>query len=189
MPKSHVLAFITAGLAVAAMPTSARASDPVIEVQDRCDPASFNAVLGPGACVRPAGDGGGLVTFAELFARLEEDQEHSNWRFKDDSVSLRSGAPLKVKMTRGGEFHTVTEVGSFGHGCVPELNAVTFPGEDPTALPDECGDPLTFQPGAFVPGGDGILPGQSFSVGGLGKGVHRFMCMIHPWMTSKVTVR
>lgn len=189
MSKSRVLASVTVGLALAAMPASAVASGPDIDVQDRCDPVSFDAVLGPGACARPAGDGGGIVTFGELIARLQEDQEHGGWRFKDDSVSLKRGARLKIAMTRGGEFHTVTEVASFGLGCVPDLNALTFPGQDPTAFPAECNDPLTFAPGAQVPGGDGILPGESFSVAGLGKGTHRFMCMIHPWMKSKVTVK
>ncbi|CAN5277198.1 hypothetical protein BH20ACT16_BH20ACT16_14740 [soil metagenome] len=34
---------------------------------------------------------------------------------------------------------------------------------DPTAFPAVCFDALTFAPGAVVPGGTGIGPGDSFS--------------------------
>ena len=72
---------------------------------------------------------------------------------------------------------------------MPDLNALTFPGQDPFAFPEVCNDPLTFTPGALVPGGSLILPGQSYTVTGLSKGVHRYLCVIHPWMKSTVTVR
>jgi plastocyanin len=185
--KYRFLATATLGLALAALPASAVASDAGIDVQDRCDPETFNAALGEGACSR-VDDSGSKVTFDELFARLAVKHEHPNWRFKDEKVTLKQGQPLNVTMTKGGEGHTVTEVPSFGLGCVPELNAVVFPGQDPTAFPAVCGDPATFTPGAF--GGDLIAPGlPSFSHTGLDKGVHRFQCMIHPWMKSTVTVR
>lgn len=118
---------------------------------------------------------------------LITNQSNDAWRFKQDKVTLRPGQPLRIDMTRGGEAHTVTEVPSFGHGCVPELNALVFPGEDPTAFPAACADPATFTPGVF--GGNLIAPGMSFSYAGLSKGTHRFQCMIHPWMKSTVTVR
>jgi hypothetical protein len=188
MHHRTALAAAAAALALAALPASAAASGAEIEVQDVCDPVSFNAALGDGACVRPAGDGGGSVAFDELFARLERRREHGAWRFKGDKV-VRDGEALRVSMTRGGEFHTFTEVAAFGLGCVPPLNAAVFPGQDPTAFPAQCADPLTFAPGAAVPGGTGILPGQSFTITGLQKGTHRFVCLIHPWMKSTVTVR
>lgn len=188
MRKSRFLAIATAGLALAALPATAVASGPDLEVQDRCDPVSFDAVLGDGACARPEGDSGGIVTFDEFIARLQEDRSVGGWRFKPGRTTIKDGA-LDIAMTRGGEAHTVTEVGSFGHGCVPELNALTFPGEDPTDLPAVCDDPLTFAPGFAVPGGNLIVPGTSFSYDHLSKGTHRFQCMIHPWMKSTVTVR
>jgi len=46
---------------------------------------------------------------------------------------------------------------------------------------------VTFAPGAA--GGTAILPGESFSFTGVTKGVHRYMCMIHPWMKTTVTVK
>jgi plastocyanin len=183
MNKS-LLTIATVGLALATAPAGALASDG-IEVQDRCDVASFNAA-GIG-CDRPQGDGGGSVTLNELFGSLVANQANDKWRFKGDKVTIRQGQPLTIKMTRGGEGHTVTEVPSFGLGCVPDLNGPVFPGQDPFATPAICDNPATFTPGIF--GGDLIAPGLDFSKTGLSKGTHRFMCMIHPWMKTTVTVR
>jgi len=183
--KNRLLAAATVGLALAALPATALASDG-IEVQDRCDVASFTAA-GIG-CDRPDGDGGGSVTLDALFGSLVANQSNDKWRFKGDRVTIRQGQPLNIAMTRGGEGHTVTEVPAFGLGCVPDLNGPVFPGQDPTAIPvDICANPATFTPGIF--GGDLIVPGMSFTKVGLSKGTHRFMCMIHPWMNSTVTVK
>ena len=184
MNKS-LLTLATVGLALAAGPATALADGNTLELQDRCDEASFTAA-GIG-CDRPEGDGGGSVTLDELFASLVANQSNDKWRFKQEKVTLRQGQPLNIAMTRGGEGHTVTEVQSFGLGCVPELNAVVFPGQDPTAFPAACGDPGTFTPGIF--GRDLIAPGLDYSKTGLSTGTHRFQCMIHPWMKTTVTVR
>lgn len=188
MTKKSLLAAATVGLALAAAPAAALASDGTIDVQDRCDGPSFQAAGID--CNRPAGDGGGSVTLGELFSSLVADQSNGKWRFKDDRVTIRQGEAVNVTMSRGGEAHTITEVPTFGLGCVPELNGPVFPGQDPTAVPAAiCANPLTFTPGAFVPGGNLVLPGQSFAIAGLSKGTHRFQCMIHPWMKTTVTVR
>ena len=180
------LAAATVGLAFAVAPAAALASDGGITVQDRCDHDSFTAAGID--CARPADDGGGAVTIDELFATVAATRAHPKWRFKEDKVTLRAGQPLNVTMDRGGEFHTVTEVAQFGHGCVPPLNALVFPGENPEDIPAACA--TTLVPRIFDPSGQGtgILPGQSFSYAGLSKGTHRFQCMIHPWMKSTVTV-
>ncbi|MEA2234068.1 MAG: hypothetical protein QOD83_3884 [Solirubrobacteraceae bacterium] len=190
--KNRFLAIATVGVALAAFPAAAVASDAYeadIEVEDRCDPATFNAVVGPGACVRPAGDGGGNVTVDEFVADLTRKHQQKAWKFDDKNVTIRRGEPLRIAMTRGGERHTVTEVPSFGLGCIPSINVLVFPDQDPTAFPAVCDDPLTFQPGATVPGGTSIRPGESFSITGLTKGIHRYICVIHPWMKSTVKVR
>jgi plastocyanin len=137
-------------------------------------------------CDRPDGDGGGNVTLDELFSSLVADRTNDKWRFKD-KVTIKQGQTLNIKMTRGGEAHTVTEVPSFGLGCVPDLNGPVFPGQDPTARPEVCNNPAVFTPGIF--GGDLIAPGLDFTKTGLAKGTHRFMCMIHPWMKTTVTVK
>ncbi len=185
MKTKTLLATATAAVALVAMPAAALASSDGIDVQDRCDVATFNAA--GIECDRPAGDGGGSVTIDELFASLVQNQRNDKWRFKGDKVTIKAGQPLNITMSRGGEGHTVTEVPSFGLGCVPELNAVVFPGQDPTAFPAVCGAPATFTPGIF--GGDLIAPGLDFTKVGLSKGTHRFECMIHPWMRTTVTVR
>lgn len=189
LPKNRFLAIATVGLALAVIPATAAASYVDIEVQDRCDPVTFDAVLGPGACSRPAGDGGGIVTVDEFVARLQRKHEHEAWRFKGKKVTIKQGQSLDIAMTRGGERHTVTEVSSFGLGCIANINALVFPGQDPTAFPAVCDDPLTFMPGVSVPGGNAIDPGESFSYTGVTKGVHRYMCMIHPWMKTTVKVK
>jgi hypothetical protein len=186
--RNRLLAAATVGLAFAIAPAAALASDDGLQVQDACDPATFNAVpdIPQPACTRPD-EGGPRVTFDGLIAQLVDHQSAEHWRFKADRITLREGQPLNITMTRGGEAHTITEVPSFGLGCVPQLNALVFPGQDPTAFPAACADPATFTPGIF--GGNLIAPGMSFSYAGLSKRTHRFQCMIHPWMRTTVTVR
>jgi hypothetical protein len=146
-----------------------------IEMQDDCDPVTFNAALGDGACV---GDGG--TTFEELFESLVEGDPDGHWRNHPDRTHVRKGHDLVISNT-GGEFHTFTEVARFGAGCVPEINALLGLDGPPAA---DCaaafGDPRT----ALPPGGVGTLPTHDMSAG-----VHRFMCVIHPWMHTKVEVR
>lgn len=181
MNKS-ILALATVGLALATGPAAALASDGnMLSVQDRCDEVTFNEA---GIDCHPVTDQGGTVTLDALFGSLVAGQPDDGWRFKQDKITLRPGQPLDIALTRGGEAHTITEVGTFGPGCVPEINAILFPGKDPAAA---CANPATFTPGIF--GGDLIAPGLDFSKTGLSKGTHRFQCMIHPWMRTTVTVR
>ena len=180
MKTKTLLATATVGLALAVTPAAALASGG-LTIQDRCDPATFTPA---GIDCQPLTDQGGTVTLDALFGSLLAGAPNDGWRFKQDKISLRAGQSLDIALTRGGEGHTVTEVAAFGPGCVPEINAILFPGQDPAA---ECANPATFTPGIF--GGDLIAPGLDFSKAGLSKGTHRFQCMIHPWMKTTVTVR
>ena len=54
----------------------------VIEVEDDCDPETFDAAVGPGTCV-----GDGDTTFDELVEELEDDGEHGKWRNHPDDTS------------------------------------------------------------------------------------------------------
>jgi plastocyanin len=181
MNKS-LLALASVGLALAVGPATALASSNTLEVQDRCDPNTF---VPAGIDCTPVTDQGGTATLDALFGSLVAGAPNDGWRFKPTKMTLRAGQPLNIALTRGGEAHTITEVEDFGPGCVPEINAIMFPGEDPAA---ECANPATFTPGIF--GGDLIAPGLDFSKPGLSKGApHRFQCMIHPWMQTTVTVR
>lgn len=136
---------------------------------DRCEPESFNAVLGAGSCV-----GDGKVTFAEFIAELEKKQIHHQWRAQPKHVALKSTRSLEV-VNVGGEVHTFTPVAVFGGGFVPDLNALSG---NPVPAP-EC---LNFGSIQFLPAGS-VTP-----LGNLTEGTHRFMCCIHPWMRTTAQV-
>lgn len=178
---------VAAGLALAALTLAPFAADAAksgneIRVEDRCEPISFNEALGddPPACV-----GNGTTTFQEFLEDLNPvDFGDDHWRFQASGSSIRRGQSIKVVNT-GGEFHTFTEVASYGGGCVPELNGplgLTPVAEClPLAGPD--GPPL-----AFITSGIGPL-GGTLNVTPTTKGTHHYLCLIHPWMRADVVVR
>jgi len=142
-----------------------------VRIRDKCDPVTFNAALGEGACV-----GNGNVTFDELLATLNpQDGGHRAWRFSPDEAKIKAGEVLHV-VNNGGEVHSFTEVSQFGTVDIPPLDAALPPGTPP-AQPIEDLDP-TF----LVPGGTRVLSGLS-------PGTHMFQCFIHPWMRSVIEVR
>ena len=107
------------------------------------------------------------------------DFGHPKWRNKPDEVELKSGDVIKV-VVRGGEFHTFTEVPMFGPGCLGLINdALGFTTPGPT--PAQCG---VF----FATTGVAANGGSTLTVSGLAPGTHLFMCEIHPWMRTIVTV-
>ena len=167
------IATVLAGAAVliAVMASPALAGS-AVKVRDACDPATFNAALGEGACVRDSG--GKRVEFEELLAG-----EIDAWSFTR-KARIDEGDALEVRFDKGGEAHSFTEVAAFGPGCIPELNELLgLPGFAP-----EC---ATFPQRMAT---EYIGPGvETLSVGNLSAGEHRFMCLIHPWMQSTVTVR
>jgi hypothetical protein len=154
-------------LALLALPASALAGDTrKVFAMDRCEPDSFNAVLGPGGCIRNGG-----VSFDNFVRRLNpKDGGHNAWRFSRHDVDLTSGQSLSVTNT-GGEEHTFTEVMDFGAGFVPDLNAALPPGTPPAVPVGDLG---------FIEAGD------SLSIAGLPPGPHFFECLIHPWMRTVV---
>jgi hypothetical protein len=165
------LALAVGALVVGALvPAAASARDTRdIRIQDRCDPATFDAAVGPGTCVRDLG-----VTFDEFLGRLNpHDGGHGAWRFSREATHLDRGQALELDNV-GGEVHSFTEVQAFGAGIVDILNAALPPGTAP-AVP--IGDPH------FLPSGG------TLTLGGLERGTHRFQCLIHPWMRSTVTQR
>jgi plastocyanin len=147
----------------------------VVELRDDCEPASFNAVLGPGACV-----GSGTTTFSEFIAELQEDQVASDWVFDPDQVTIHVGDKLTIQNT-GGEAHTFTKVTSFGGGLVAPLNALS--GNLVPAVPAPGVNVFA----TFVPAG-GVTTVSSAAGGILTPGQNLFECFIHPWMRAVVTV-
>ena len=152
-----------------------------ISIRDDCDPATFNAAVGPGTCV-----GNGGTTFDEFLAALANGG-HDKWRFNDP----RTETDFAVNASnRGGETHSFTEVDEFGGGFIPLLNMGQEPATPCVAL-DDNGDPIPDGNGAFVPGAGALAslvpPGGRTGTQGLSKGSHKFQCCIHPWMRTVVT--
>jgi hypothetical protein len=180
-----VLAATTASLALAGT-AGASSGGAVIDAQDACDPASFNAA---GIDCQRVDGSGKRVTLDELFARVVKDRAHGAWRFNSDDVKVKAGQSVSVRLGRGGEFHTFTKVAQFGPGCIPELNGPIFGAPDPApecAPIDTPGGPV---PAPFVT--DGIpTDGSAVQIPAakLTRGANLFECMIHPWMHAKVTV-
>lgn len=173
MRTSRTIALTTAALTVglvAVAVASGAAQSRKVQVLDDCEPVSFNAVIGPGTCVK---DGG--VTFSEFVEQLATQGRAPAWRFAPEHLQLSAGGTLEAD-NRGGEFHTLTEVAAFGGGCVAELNEIL----GLTPVP-ECAIPGIF-------GTTGIAPGGTLETAPLAAGTHRFMCLIHPWMKTTATV-
>jgi hypothetical protein len=167
---------MAAGLATAgvlAAPAATASGRTQIQVQDRCDPVTFDAALGAGSCVSTRD---GTVTFAAFLARANpHDGGHGAWNFSRKDTHIDRGEALHVSNT-GGEVHSFTEVSRFGTVGIAPLDAA-LPDGTPAALP--IGDPAT----TFLP------PGAVLDVAGLSPGVHTFQCLIHPWMRTTVEVR
>jgi len=190
--RRHILISAVAVVALAglAIPASADAKNGghvrKVRMQDRCDPATFNAdpPVGPGLGHVCDDHNGQLITFAEFAAALNPVTHRGieKWNMHPDMIDIKVGDSLSVSV-RGGEFHSFTEVPDFGPdgvlpGCVDLLNGALGLGAAPDAA--TCGALLA--PGT-VPGGPPVV------VSGLTEGTHFFMCFIHPWMQAEVTVR
>ena len=147
---------------------------PVVKLRDACDPATFDAVLGAGACID-----GGNVTFDAFIDRLIRTGDHPLWRFTPRRATLPDGQTIPVRNV-GGEFHTFSRTVAFGGGFVEDLNELL-------GL-DEIADGCTQPPGAtnlFLAAGES----GSISTAALGNGTHRFICCIHPWMRATYRVQ
>jgi hypothetical protein len=142
-----------------------------VRMQDDCDPATFNAVLGADACVKA-----GSTTFDDLIAQFTAKQSVDKWRFTRPEFNIDAGGTIRV-LNEGGEAHTFTPVSFFGNGCSPLDNG------EPVAGGIDC---ATFDPfhDASTVASDGTK-----LVDDLHPGIARFQCMIHPWMRSTVEVR
>jgi len=176
MPRIRPIALaLTAAASLAlAVPAGAVAEERVVKVRDACDPATFNAVLGDGMCVRD--DGGSRVALESAFAAWADRGEHRAWRFSLSKLTAEPGDTIAARLVSGGEGHTFTEVESFGPGCVPEVNDLLGAHGAPAG---DC---------ALIPA-TLVAPGVTVQTAALDTGVHRFICLIHPWMRTTVTVR
>ena len=153
---------------------SAIQGDKKIRLLDDCEPTTFNAVLGDGACV-----GNGHTTFEEFIGELEATQDAHKWRNQPSQMHLNVGRPTLIENV-GGETHTFTPVAAFGGGFVNELNGISG---NPVPAP-EC---LNLGAIVFIPAG-GVEEGPTAGSSDMPVGISRFQCCIHPWMRTVVEV-
>lgn len=149
--------------------TSANANTHV-SIQDQCDPTSFNAALGAGACSKQ-----GSMTLAQFTAELNATQQVAAWQFVPPNLTIRVGQSITAT-NNGGEVHTFTEVAQFGGGIVPTLNQAS----GNTVEAPEC---------AQLSAADMVTSGANFTADvATTVGTEHYQCCIHPWMRATVTV-
>ena len=172
MRRTGVLAVVVIGTLLAAAAAWGGSSSRNVQILDDCEPASFNAALmDDEACVKD-----GATTFGDFIGQLVAHGRAPAWRFAPERLSLDAGGSVTA-INRGGEFHTFTEVAAFGGGCIDALNDIL--GLDP--VPECAGFPAIF-------GTTGVAAEGGARTVQLGPGVHRFECLIHPWMRTTITV-
>lgn len=168
------VAFTAGALLSLTVGAGAIQGDKKIRMYDDCEPSSFNAVLGDGACI-----GNGRTTFDEFIGELAETQDAHKWRNQPSQMHVNVGRPAIIE-NRGGEVHTFTPVAAFGGGFIPDLNGISG---NPVPAP-EC---LNFGALVFIPAGateEGPTAGSSE----LPVGITKFQCCIHPWMRTVIEV-
>jgi hypothetical protein len=148
-----------------------------IVAHDACDPASFNAVIGPGTCVKPF-----RTTFQDFIAQLTATKVAKGWFFSPEQLTARLGVNL-LGNNVGGEEHTFTPVARFGGGVVPILNQLSG---NPVVAP-EC---LQLDEDDLVPsGGKYIIEAEELADVVDDSGIARVECCIHPWMRTEVRLK
>lgn len=162
--------------------SAAAASNREIRLRDDCDPATFNAALGAGACV-----GNGDTTVDEFNAELARRGSVNAWKYDPNHQDIKNGETATL-VNRGGETHTFTHVAQFGGGFVAPLNQASGnPVPAPECATVNADGSLTPKPAGpqniRVPGGT-TLPAPAIATG-----TQFYQCCIHPWMRITVNRR
>ncbi|MEN3358759.1 MAG: hypothetical protein V7637_2741 [Mycobacteriales bacterium] len=153
-----------------------------LRARDDCDPATFNAALGAGACI-----GNGNTTVTEFNNELAQRGSVNAWKYDPDHRNVNRGDSVVV-VNRGGETHTFTKVARFGGGFVASLNQASG---NPTPAP-ECATMAA--DGSLVPTPPSatnlrVAAQTQVPAPPLATGTTLFQCCIHPWMRIQVTQR
>jgi plastocyanin len=117
-----------------------------------------------------------FATFSEFVDQLIAQGRAPAWRFAPERLRLAADGTVTARNI-GGEVHTFSEVANFGGGCIGFLNDLL--GLSPVP---ECAG---FPGGVF--GATAVPAGGTLTVT-LAPGIHRFECLIHPWMRATVDV-
>lgn len=173
----------TSGLAMAS-PVEASGEAQQIQILDDCQPASFNAAIGPGTCI-----GDGETAFRAFIAELTATKVAVDWKFVPSMLTVRNGRPVMLE-NEGGETHTFTMVKAFGGGFVAPLNALS-------GNPVPAAECATTQPdGTLVPKPQSRVnvfvaadKESAFRTARLKPGKYMFQCCVHPWMRVILTVK
>lgn len=173
-------AFVSLMLAPVAATLMAHSQHGQVVMTDDCDPATFNAAVGPGACI-----GHGETTFQAFLAELAATRRVDDWEFDPDDVDNIATNGRVTAQNDGGETHSFTQVKKFGGGFVAPLNA---PSGNPVPAP-ECARTVN---GNLIPASSALATlvpaGHQIDSAPLAAGTHLFQCCIHPWMRTVVTV-
>ena len=144
---------------------------------DSCDPASFDAAIGPGTCVK-----NGNTTFPEFIAELQSTRVARDWRFTPEQLTAHFGVDL-LGNNVGGEEHTFTPVREFGGGVVPILNQLA----GTPVVAQECRS--LDEDDVVESGGKYLIESEELSEVADNSGIARIQCCIHPWMRSTVRLK
>ena len=148
-----------------------------IVAHDACDPASFNAGIGEGTCVKH-----GNVTLGEFVAELAATKTVQSWNFTPSQLTARLGVDL-LGNNVGGEEHTFTPVKQFGGGVVDFLNGLA-------GTPVKAQECLTLDEDDLVAsGGKYLIEAEELEDVVDGSGIARVQCCIHPWMRATVRMQ
>jgi plastocyanin len=132
---------------------------------DICDPATFDAAVGPGTCVRSGG-----MKFDQFIRQLTRHGDVQGYDFSPPAFKVSAGETILVT-NNGGEVHTFTQVAAFGGGIVPLLNQLS---NNPVVAP-EC---------TTLSAADFIASGAAVETTASGGGPVLYQCCIHPWMRA-----
>ena len=194
--KILLVTTITIALAIGALilftgVVGAQSNTITILVRDACDPATFNAAVGPNTCV--AGQHG-TTPFPFFIAELQQDHIAGAWRFnplldasagnfKLVTLNLTAGQQTVIQ-NLGGETHTFTRVKEFGGGNVPPLNALSG---NPVPVP-ECSASLPESNTNVIVEAGKSEAGPTAGTSALPEEATKWQCCIHPWMRMTVAV-
>jgi plastocyanin len=171
--RTHLLiaaGVVTIGCSDSSSPNATTGTTTTVSMQDQCDPASFNAALGVGACAKQ-----GTMTVAQFNAELAANHSVAAWQFSPSVFTIHVGDMIMAR-NDGGETHTFTEVQQFGGGMVPSLNTAS----GNTVEAPEC---------AQLPNSALVGSGATFTTDAANHvGTEYYQCCIHPWMRATVTV-